>query len=366
MLAKKHIVFFLNLNRGSSSLPKMIDSLGYRVILLGSLQELLESIKNENHCAVVIEDDSHCKGINIIKQIIDLNFVTYVPHIVFSLGINRDKYLSLGIESPVQVEVLNKPLYISELAHRLATAKKLFENVQYVKQIETLSVISESAAGIAHEIRNPLAIVEGNIRLIEKNIAKDNLEKIPKLVDKTMKASKRIQKIVTNMQSSLTGLALEEKNEFIENILTEAISLSELKITKNNVKFELINKIPEGQFYKKCNIVKLAQSLANLINNSVDAVKFIQNEEERWIKVEAHEEGNSLFIDVIDSGAGVPEEARSKIFDNFFTTKIKSGGTGMGLTISRKFIEESNGKLIYLSESEYTVFRIELEKELTG
>lgn len=347
-------------------MPRMIESLGYDVVACKSLHELLNGIKQENHSAVVIEDDSYCKGVNILNEIVALNFMTYAPHIVFSLGVNRDKYLSYGIDSPIQVEMLNKPIYISELAHRLATARKLFDNVQYVKQIETLSVITESAAGIAHEIRNPLAIVEGNIRLIEKAIDKDKLEKIPVLVDKTLKASKRIQKIVTNMQSSLTGLALEEKNEFIENVISEAITLSELKISKNKIHFELINEIPAGRFYKKCNLIKLAQSLANLINNSVDAVKFIKEDEHRWVKVKAHEKGDSLYIDVIDSGEGIPDEALPKIFDNFFTTKIKSGGTGMGLTISRKFIEESKGKLVYLREAEHTIFRIELEKELTA
>ena len=96
----------------------------------------------------------------------------------------------------------------------------------------------------------------------------------------------------------------------------------------------------------KIHIVKgeLVQALINILNNAKDVLK--TKEGNRWVKVECFEKGGNAIVTVEDNGGGVPKEIISKIFNAYFTTKHQSQGTGIGLYMSKKIIEQNdNGKL---------------------
>jgi signal transduction histidine kinase len=102
---------------------------------------------------------------------------------------------------------------------------------------------------------------------------------------------------------------------------------------------------------------QVSQVVLNLINNSADAIEGSPNP---WIIVDVVATGTSLFLSIMDSGKGIPEEIAKKIMNPFFTTKEVGKGTGLGLSIGKGIIEGHGGKLYLDRNSPHTKFIIEL------
>jgi C4-dicarboxylate-specific signal transduction histidine kinase len=105
---------------------------------------------------------------------------------------------------------------------------------------------------------------------------------------------------------------------------------------------------------------QIVQVLVNLLNNAHDA---IQNQKEKWIRVEMMDLGNCIELAVTDSGPGIPEKIREKMFQPFFTTKDVKYGTGLGLSISMGIIHQHHGSLVFDEENAFTRFLLRLPKK---
>lgn len=232
---------------------------------------------------------------------------------------------SMDIEDQVQIEnnLLKERLNL-ENASRLAS-------------------LGEMAAGIAHEINNPLAIISGSLAVIPRFL--DNREKLLSKLANIETATDRISKIVYSMRvfsrkSDSVDSPPNSIDSIIENILPMAIE----KIKRNNIDLSLkLNSKSVSSLQE----VAIGQILINLINNAVDA---IGGKDQAWIKIETQELGTDLdrpYIEVrvTDSGPGIPPELRSKILEPFFTTKPVGKGTGLGLSVAVKSAEHFGGKL---------------------
>ncbi len=109
-----------------------------------------------------------------------------------------------------------------------------------------------------------------------------------------------------------------------------------------------------------CRPSEFSQVLVNLLSNAHDAV---QDSPEQWVRISAHLEDRFVHFRVEDSGSGIPLETRARIFEPFFTTKPPGRGTGLGLSVSRRLVEQSNGKLWLDPELGRTCFHMKLPKE---
>jgi signal transduction histidine kinase len=108
--------------------------------------------------------------------------------------------------------------------------------------------------------------------------------------------------------------------------------------------------------------VQIAQALLNLLQNAFDAV--LEQNGERWVRLEVENGDNSVALSVIDSGPGVPADLRTHIGEPFFTTKPVGKGTGLGLSLSKTIAEEHGGNLEYSDDHGHTRFSLVLP--LTG
>ncbi len=227
------------------------------------------------------------------------------------------------------------------------TEKREMERM--VNQTSKLAAIGQLAAGVGHEINNPLAIIKGYIETIINKGEGFSPEVEEKLL-KINSASDRIAKIVLGLRTfarietsskievfNLKGMILGVENMLKELYLKDGV---EINVDTENLGNEVCIQGDRGKF---------EQVLVNLISNAKDAIKESALKEVS-IRCQKLENGKAEVI-VSDSGKGIPYVDREKIFDPFFTTKDVGQGTGIGLSISHKFIHNDFDGSIKLGES---------------
>lgn len=205
-----------------------------------------------------------------------------------------------------------------------------------------LASLGEMASGVAHEINNPLTIINCSIALLDK--VKTDEDKFKAKLQEMLKASGRIVKIVNGLKKfSRTSEETVFKKEKINDMIKEALVLTEHKAKRQNVEISMELNTDSSIL---CDSVEIEQVLVNLINNAIDAA---EKNAEKWIRIRAFNLLDKIVINVIDSGTGIPEEIQDKLFQPFFTTKEVGLGTGLGLSISRG-IAEKHGAILHLNK----------------
>ncbi|MGG3162582.1 ATP-binding protein [Geobacillus stearothermophilus] len=201
---------------------------------------------------------------------------------------------------------------------------------------EKLSVLGELAAGIAHEIRNPLTSMKGFIQMMqETREVNDDYMRI------MLSELGRINQIV----SELLVLAKPQSHNYRPFLLSEAvsyvISLIGHEATLNNVSISVHNNAPKACVYGDQN--QIVQVLLNVMKNAIEAMPGGGS-----LYVRVSEAGGTVCLDIADTGIGISKERLQKIGEPFFTLKEK--GMGLGLTTSMKIIQEHKGTMQIESE----------------
>ncbi len=239
------------------------------------------------------------------------------------------------------------------------TIKKLKQTQQELLESERLASIGKIAAGVAHEIGNPLTSVLGHTEIIAKRLKDSRVKDKVALLDllgRIRKETERIGRIIRDLlQFSRTPPLIREDVD-LNQIIKECVEAFKLQPRFQGIKFVLALK--DDLPMVKGNSDQLQQVFANLIVNAADAMP---NGGE--IVITTREEGEWVVSTVTDNGVGIPPEEIKKIFEPFFTTKSPDKGTGLGLAISLKIIKECGGKLQAKSKvGEGTTFTIYLKK----
>lgn len=278
-----------------------------------------------------------------------------------------------------------------ELRRRYAELTKLnielSETREQLAQSEKLASIGQLAAGVAHEINNPIGYVYSNISTLEKyigdlfrmldvfNSAVPELppasaaeitrvrqdvdlaflqEDIPMLMDESKEGITRVKKIVQDLKDFSR---VDSSNEWHWANLHQGLD-STINIVANEVKYKAdvireYGDVPEIQ----CILSQLNQVFMNLLINAAQAM----GQERGRITIRSGTEGDSVWLTFTDTGSGMPEEVRQRIFDPFFTTKPVGKGTGLGLSLSYGIIKNHKGSIEVESEpGKGTTFRITL------
>ncbi len=214
-----------------------------------------------------------------------------------------------------------------------------------------LASIGEVAAGVAHEINNPLAVILGNLPLVGQ--LREDPEKFKIKLRSIEKAGERISKIVKGLKKfSRTTEDVVYKPERVSAILSDVLILTEGRSKRHATPIE-IDMQTDAQIL--CDSVEIEQVLVNLINNGIDVACQLP---EKWIRIEVLEVGGEVVIRVIDSGREISPEVETKLFQPFFTTKPIGEGTGLGLSISKGIIDQHGAKLRLNRQFSNTCFEI--------
>jgi C4-dicarboxylate-specific signal transduction histidine kinase len=234
---------------------------------------------------------------------------------------------------------------LQDVIGKVLTAQRL------LVQASKMSALGEMAAGIAHEINNPLAVVRGASSLLKK--FKDNPEKFESKLATINSNIERIAKIISGLgKFARMGQGAPHQPYCLAQIIREALTIIEAKSKRNLVPIKL-DLQSENQIL--CDSIEIEQVIVNLVSNAIDAVKELP---EKWVKLSLFRESAELVVQVKDSGSGIPLEIKEKIFQPFFTTKIVGQGTGLGLSISKGILDEHKASIEVTEKGKYTCFEI--------
>ena len=207
---------------------------------------------------------------------------------------------------------------------------------------ERLSCLGELTAGVAHELRNPLAGIKINTQILSRK--KDLPEMEKRLLDSTQEGIEKIQKIVEDMLHFAKPKASHFKQEDINEVVEKSLSILLAKLKKGNISsiFERGKGLPQVRI----DLHQIQQVLINLMLNAIQAM-----EKGGTLTLRTFlGDGGGVGVEVRDTGVGIPQPHLKKIFDPFFTTK--SEGTGLGLSISLKILETHGATIDVSSEEE--------------
>lgn len=224
---------------------------------------------------------------------------------------------------------------------------------------EKMASLGEMASGIAHEINNPLTIIQLNLMTLEKMISKGVLEeeKAHKAVNKIDSIADRILEIIKGLnQFSENNYDQKFKPEPLLKLIKQAIDLTNNKLQSIEVQIS-VDIDQEIKIF--CLETQILQVFTNLISNSIDAIES-RGKEDRWIKIWSDKNENTIFIFFQDSGDGIPDHIIEKMMTPFFTTKEIGKGTGLGLSIIRGIVEKHRGTIQYDNKRSKTTFVIKL------
>ena len=225
--------------------------------------------------------------------------------------------------------------------HDLTDKKMLEKQLIHTQKMESIGTL---AAGVAHEVGNPLASISALVQIVQRetddNFIKEKLELVKKQIT-------RISKIIRDLVDFSRPSDYELKSTDINDNLKEAIEI--VKVGKKTKDINFISHLDESLPSVPLIADQIQQVFVNILINAVDAIaekkEKYKIEEESFIKVVTSIKDATIMVVLTDNGIGIPEESLSKVFEPFFTTKKEGKGTGLGLWVSYGIIKSSHGEI---------------------
>ncbi len=236
--------------------------------------------------------------------------------------------------------------------------EKLLQEQMKLISSSKMASLGEMAGGIAHEIMNPIAIIDGfSVRLVRMlESGQIDKETITTAITKIRATVERITKIIT----SLRNYARDGENDAFTEVKIADVINDTLEFCRQKIgyrKIELRVDPIDANLALDCRPIQISQVILNLLSNSADAVEALAD---RWIQIQVSQIKNRIQVRVVDSGPGIRQEIQDKIMKPYFTTKPAGKGTGLGLSISRAIVESHRGTLTIDKSCANTCFILDL------
>lgn len=252
---------------------------------------------------------------------------------------------------------------VRDITHKIDADNALDNERAKLLAASKMATLGEMAAGIAHEINNPLSIIQGKAWLLKKHMDENKVDLTKFAVDLQAihDTTLRISKIIHGLKKFARTA---DKDPFVEtsisSLIDDSLALCYEKFKNSGIQIRVLGEQP----YKfECRSIQISQVFLNLLSNSFDA---IEGTLDPWIEVQIKELSDEFEISFTDSGKGISQFIQEKIMQPFFTTKEVGKGTGLGLSISQGIIQSHNGDLYYDKGSTNTRFVIRMPKKLNS
>jgi two-component system NtrC family sensor kinase len=294
----------------------------------------------------------------------------------------------IGIRSIIQ-DITDRKRAEEEVKKAYVTLK---ETQDQLVQSEKMASIGQLAAGIAHEINNPAGFIISNLDILNKYVMRITpifqryvqletslsqyqiselshltseikdlrhqseidhiLSDLPQIVSESLEGTHRIKKIVHDLRTFSHAEVAEPKYAIVNDLLDFSLNLIWNEITHKAEVVKEYTDVPKLFCYPQ----QLRQVFLNILMNAVQAM-----EKRGKIIIKTYEKDKNIFIEMIDTGSGIPEEVQNRIFEPFFTTKEVGKGTGLGLSVAYGIIKRHKGDITVKSKiGEGTHFMIRL------
>lgn len=280
--------------------------------------------------------------------------------------------------------------YVVDITERQQAAEKLKTTQATILQQDKLASIGQLAAGVAHEINNPIGFIASNLSTLEKYIARltdffeaqtkvlaasqdqagrEHLASLRKklkldyitqdsinLIQESLEGADRVKKIVQDLKSFSRVDQAEHRHADINQCLESTVN-----IVWNELKYKAVLQKEYGELPSiKCFPQQLNQVFMNLLVNAAQAI-----EKQGAITIRTWHENNAVYISIADTGCGIPREHIGRLFEPFFTTKPVGKGTGLGLSIAYDIVAtKHHGEITVHSEvGKGTTFVVKIPAE---
>jgi len=286
------------------------------------------------------------------------------------------------LTKPIRVEVLM--LTLERAKQKISIAQQLKDYAENLEQTvekrtrelrkaqkdlvksERLATIGETVAGVAHYIKNILNGLRGGMYKVNSAMAKHKPEQMKDGWDMVQRNIEKVSQLVLDLLSYSKERSPERKTCSPNQIVAEVVELLKQKADENSIKLNVLfdPNIKEVDFDPK----GIHDALLNLVSNAIDACIYDKNTSKSWevtlkTGTETTDSGiEKILFEVSDNGCGMSPEIQSKVFTRFFSTK-EGQGTGLGLLITQKIIQEHGGELTLESkEGVGTTFSVRLDQ----
>ncbi|MFG1492017.1 ATP-binding protein [Halobacteriovorax sp. ZH4_bin.1] len=312
------------------------------------LDQILKKIDHDVTCIITNCTDAHQRLENII---VDTEiFLGEMNKIVLeSTDFSKSRVLSLSkLELFLFCLIILLLIYeffkvIIPLKRKLINyLKELQEKDQVIHHSSKLATIGDLVAGVGHEINGPLTVIKGYLIRLKRELYKGskNEEYINNSLQKIEDSSIQIENIVEGLRT----FARKDEQGIVEFNLNEVTknSVSMLDQIYENYGIDVSFENSVGELLVKGCPGKIQQVIFNLLSNAKDALEDCELKE---IKVKLSSNRDTAFLRVSDTGPGISDAIKKKIFDPYFTTKKYGKGSGLGLSLSFDFIKEHGGNI---------------------
>ncbi|MFC3701803.1 ATP-binding protein [Reinekea marina] len=378
--------------KSSRLIIQKVVSETYDSELFSSGEELFNAYQAGTRWDMVLSD-LHMKD-TTGRDVVEYFKAKNIP--VMILTADSERSVESELLSCGATDFVTKPIHPEILLNRIAIQLRLREQTEQINatqdqliQSEKLAALGQLAAGVAHEINNPIGFVSSNMNLIGRYVGKINeelealkehceqdptgagtllyatwsaktkipmyMESLEEITGESKDGLVRVRDIVKDLKEYSHIGEVKFEHSDINHLLESSVNLlrNEIKY-KAEVEFDLANDATV-----ECIASQLGQVFVNIIVNACHAI-----EEFGRIGVKTTADADNIVVSISDNGKGMSEEVKRKIFDPFFTTKGIGKGTGIGLAITQSIIERHNGNVEVDSvEGEGTTFIISLPKE---
>ncbi len=220
---------------------------------------------------------------------------------------------------------------------------------QVAEHRSKLASVGALAAGVGHEINNPLAIIMSDLYLLRQYVKDENFDRsrFDRTVQRMEVSANRIKGIVSGLRTLSRPDGGEKKEFAIEQVVSESIELVRRFYEGEGI--ELIYRVGDG--VKELLLIGksgyIGQIIMNLLSNAKDATEGVKNPK---IEVDLSATEGVVSLEVSDNGMGIPKESQLKIFEAFYTTKEVNKGSGLGLSLVHSMVEQLGGRVEIQSE----------------
>lgn len=246
---------------------------------------------------------------------------------------------------------------LNDISERMYARLLMEEQRQELEKASLMTTIGLMVGGIAHEVRKPLSVLTLSVDQLKACydqgvLVSENVQSLLEIIFRNVTLMNTLIRSLVTLSREGTHDPFEQVP--VKRIMEDAVILCEHDFRKYKIDL-CVRETPEVLL--ECRPCQLSQVLANLLSNALDAVKTL---EERWVNVDVDARNESIVFVVTDSGTIPPLEIREKIFQPLFTTKPAGAGMGLGLSISKRIIENHNGRFMLDESHPNTRFLVEV------
>ena len=241
----------------------------------------------------------------------------------------------IGISTSILYDNKAMPMGVIAVFSDITDVKELEAEV---KLKERLAAVGELSAGVAHEIRNPLSAIGGYAELLKRGLSEDESASV---IEGIIKEAKNLNSIVTNFLSFVRKPQPVFKEIDVNALIKEIVSIACHDKGSGRIGFNI--KPTRALPVIEADPFELRMAFLNIIQNAVQAMP-----NGGRLTVKSGIQYGMIFIEITDTGGGIPKEIGDRIFNPFFTTKEQ--GTGLGLAIAHKIVESHDGRIEFKSK----------------